>query len=62
MLIDDLRLLISLLSLLSLSAISDIMLPSLTDILKAYNQQIVEEQQQGVTITQDVLEQIDQIQ
>lgn len=42
--------------------ISDIMLPSLTDILKAYNQQIVEEQQQGVLVTQEVLEQIDKIQ
>ena len=42
--------------------ITDIMLPNLTDILKAYNQQIIEEQQQGVIITQEVLEQIDKIQ
>ena len=41
--------------------ISDIMLPSLTDILKAYNQQIIKEQQ-GVAVTQEVLEQIDKIQ
>ena len=42
--------------------ISDIMLPSLTDILKAHNQQIVEEQQQCVSVIQEVLEQMDKIQ
>lgn len=43
------------------SDITEIVLPNLTDILQAYKQQLEEEQQQGIPVTQEVLEQIDKI-
>lgn len=41
--------------------VSEPFLPSLVDVLNAYNQQIKEEQQQGISLTQEMLEQIDKI-
>lgn len=43
------------------TTMEEVMLPSLVDILKAYNQQVQEEQQHGIPVTEEILEQIDTI-